>query len=148
MPSSLDSKLSNDELYELSVRDAAFADDDEIMPLVNISKDDDRVIWDGDKVLVTITHKYPDSYPAGEEVELKWGDAWCVSAGEMYNWVKESEGVTDWTERFHQVLGVPTSKNYNTVTALWVDPGVLNRPAYVTDITAPMTNTYQPTGNE
>ncbi|MBK6087535.1 hypothetical protein JKK62_02535, partial [Ruminococcus sp. M6(2020)] len=88
------------------------------------------------------------SYPAGEEVELKWGDAWCVSAGEMYNWVKESEGVTDWTERFHQVLGVPTSKNYNTVTALWVDPGVLNRPAYVTDITAPMTNTYQPTGNE
>ena len=148
LPSSLDSKLSNDELYELSVRDAAFADDDEIMPLVNISKDDDRVIWDGDKVLVTITHKYPDSYPAGEEVELKWGDAWCVSAGEMYNWVKESEGVTDWTERFHQVLGVPTSKNYNTVTALWVDPGVLNRPAYVTDITAPMTNTYQPTGNE
>ena len=116
LPSSLDSKLSNDELYELSVRDAVFADEDEIMPPVNISKDDDRVIWDGDKVLVTITHKYPDSYPAGEEVELKWGDAWCVSAGEMYSRVKESEGVTDWTERFHQVLGVPTSKNYNTVT--------------------------------
>ena len=35
-----------------------------------------------------------------------------------------------------------------TVTALWVDASVLNRPAYVTDITAQMTTTYQPTGNE
>ena len=56
--------------------------EDDIMPLVNITKDDENVIWDGDKVLVLFMHKYPDSYPAGEEIKLKWGDVWCVSAVE------------------------------------------------------------------
>ena len=53
LPSPLDNgKLGNDALYEISVRDAVFADKDEIMPLVNITRDDDRVIWNGDKVLM------------------------------------------------------------------------------------------------
>ena len=57
-------KLTNDQLYERAVRDAKNADEDEIMPLVNISKDDENVIWseDGKRVLVTFMHKYPDSY--------------------------------------------------------------------------------------
>ena len=58
LPSPLDNgKLGNDALYEISVRDAVFADKDEIMPLVNITRDDDRVIWNGDKVLMGLVHK-------------------------------------------------------------------------------------------
>ena len=80
---------------------------------------------------------------------LKWGNVWCVSAGELYKWIKENdEGVEDWTLRLHQVMGMPTSKECTTVTALWVDADLLYRPANVTDPNAEMTSTYQSTGNE
>lgn len=144
-------KLSDEELYSSAVRDAVFADEDEILPLVNISKDDENVIWseDGKSVLVAFMHKYPDSYPAGETIELKWGNVWCVSAGEFHKWMKENkENVSNWTERLHQVMGMPYSKGYNTVTALWVDASLIYRPAYVTDATAEMKTVLQPTGSE
>lgn len=149
LPSALDRlRPDNDELYARAVRDAETAEERDVMPLVNIVKDDKDVIWDGDRVLVAFMHKYPDSYPAGEDIELKWGNVWCVSAGEFYRWVKlNSAGVEDWTERLHQVLGMPASKGYDTVTALWVDADLLYRPAFVTDPTAKMTTTYQPTGD-
>ena len=141
---------TNDELYERAVRDAMIIDDDEILPLVNITKDDDNVVWDGDRVLVAFMHKYPDSYPAGEDITLKWSNVWCVSAKEMCKWVKTNDkGVTDWTLRLHQVLGMmPSDKNYTSVTAIWVDADLLYRPANVTDANSPMAKTYQPTGDE
>ncbi len=141
---------TNEELYSDAVRDAVFIEDDEILPLVNISKDDDNVIWDDQgRVLVAFMHKYPDSYPAGEDIELEWGNVWCVSAKEMCKWVQNNgDGVTDWTTRLHQVLGVPTSKEYNTITALWVDANLLYRPANVSDPNAKMESTYTPTGDE
>ena len=142
-------KTDNDELYRNAVRDAVLIDEDEVLPLVNISKDDDNVIWDGDKVLVAFMHKYPDSYPAGEEIELKWGNVWCVSAGELYKWVQNNgKGVEDWQLRLHQVLGMPTTKDYTTITALWVDADLLYRPANVTDPNAKMAAAYQSTGDE
>lgn len=144
-------KLSDDELFANAVRDAVFADEDEILPLVNIRKGAKNVIWseDGKSVLVAFMHKYPDSYPAGEEIELKWGNVWCVSAGEFHEWMKNSkENVKNWTERLHQLMGMPYSKGYNTVTALWVDASLIYRPAYVTDANAEMKNVLQKTGDE
>ena len=121
----------------------------EILPLVNIKKNDDNVVWDGERVLVAFMHKYPDSYPASEDIELKWGNVWCVSAEDMRKWVLDNEkGVTDWTVRLHQVLGMPTTKEYTTITALWVDADLLYRPANVTDPNSEMTATYQKTGDE
>ena len=138
-----------DELYAEAVRDAVFAEEDEILPLVNISKSDEKTEWDGDRVLVAFMHKYPDSYPAGEDIVLKWGNVWCVSAKEMADFVKaEGESVEDWNLRLHQILGMPTSKGYTTVTALWVDASLVYRPANVTDANSPMKTTYQATGNE
>ena len=139
---------TDDELYAAAVKDAVFIDEDEVLPLVNITRDDENVSWDGDRVLVAFMHKYPDSYPAGEDIVLRWGNVWCVSAKEMNTWVKNTADVIDWTKRLHQVLGMPTSKNYTTITALWVDADLLYRPANVTDPTAPMAATYQPTGDE
>lgn len=148
-PSQPEKTTDNDTLYSNAVRDAVFADEDEIMPLVNISKDDENVIWKDDKVLVAFMHKYPDSYPTGEEIELKWGNVWCVSAAEMQKWVKtNSDKVENWTERLHQVMGLPLGKNYTSVTALWVDANLLYRPANVTDPTAEMKTSYQKTGDE
>ena len=91
------------------------------MPLVNITRDDDRVIWNGDKVLMGLVHKYPDSYPDGEDVTLKLGDVWVFSAGEMYQWINSnSDGVNDWQERLEQLLGLPEWKKY---TSAWRIPG-------------------------
>ena len=144
-------KLSDDELYQNAVRDAVFADDDEILPLVNIAKDNENVIWseDGKSVLVAFMHKYPDSYPAGENIELKWGNVWCVSAGEFHLWMKNNnEKVEDWTQRIHQVMGMPYSKGYTTVTALWVDASLVYRPAYVTDPNSAMKTSLEKTGDD
>ena len=137
-----------DALYASAVRDAVLIDEEEVLPLVNLSKDDPNVLWNGDRVLVLFMHKYPDSYPAGEDITLQWGNVWCVSAKEMCKWVqKNGAGVEDWTLRLHQVLGMPVTKEYTTITALWVDADLLYRPANVTDPNSPMTATYQSTGN-
>ena len=142
-------QLDNDALYNNAVRDAVFIDEDEVLPLVNISKDDENVLWDGNKVLVLFMHKYPESYPAGEDVKLEWGNVWCVSAKETYKWVQNNgEGVEDWTLRMHQVLGMPTTKEYTTITAMWIDADLLYRPANVTDPNAKMESAYKATGDE
>ena len=142
-------KLDDDQLYANAVKDAMIIDDDEILPLVNITRDDDNVSWKGDKVLMAFMHKYPNSYPEGQDVQLQWGNVWCVSEKEMCKWVRENgDGVIDWTLRLHQVLGMPVSKGYTTVTALWVDASLLYRPANVTDPTAEMKATYEKTGND
>lgn len=139
---------SDGELYAEAVRDAVFADEEEILPLVNITKEDKNVIWDGDKVLVAFLHKYPDSYPDGGDVNLQWGNVWVVSAGELFNWIAANgEGVTDWDLRLHQLMGMPAGKA-TSVTAMWVDADFLYRPAYVTDKTSEMKNTLETTGNE
>ena len=141
--------LTDDELYANAVRDAVFIEEDEILPLVNITKDDENVTWNGEKVLVAFMNKYPDSYPADEDIQLKWGNVWCVSEKELCKWVKNNaDGVEDWSARLHQVLGMPTSKNYTVVTAIWIDADLLYRPANVTDPTAAMSDTYQSTGNK
>ncbi len=136
------------ELYQAAVRDAVFADEDEVLPLVSITKTDDNVIWNENKVLVAFMHKYPDSYVAGEDVDLKWGNVWCISAGELYKRVQNAENVSDWTARLHQLLGMPTDKGYTSVTALWIDANKLYRPACVTDPTLPMTTTLTKTGDD
>ena len=147
-PAATDAPKTNDELYAAAVRDAVFAEEDEILPLVNITKDDENVIWDGDKVLVAFLHKYPDSYPDGEEINLQWGNVWCVSALEFYKWIRDNgEGVTDWSLRLHQVMGMPEGKA-TSVTVMWVNADLLHRPAYVTDKTAAMQNTLIATGDE
>ncbi len=142
--------LSNDELFMRAVKDAVFIEEDEVLPLVNINRDDENIVWDDKgRVLVSFMHKYPDSYPAGEDIELKWGNVWCVPDKELCKWVRDnSEGVADWSLRLHQVLGMPTTKAYTHITALWVDAGLLYRPANVSDPNKKMEVKYTPTGDE
>ncbi|MDE6664198.1 MAG: hypothetical protein K2K46_12775 [Lachnospiraceae bacterium] len=135
--------LSTQELYDMAVRDAVFADEDEILPLVTIDKNSDMVTWNeaGDKVLLLAWHKYPDSYPKGEEIEIQWGEVWTFTDKELIAWYKENkDGITDMTLRLEQLIGLPEGKGHTHFTALWVEPADIVRPAYVTDITAQMTN--------
>lgn len=138
---------SNDLLYQEAVRDSVFADEDEIYPLVNITKDDSNVIWDGNNVLVSFLHKYPNSYPDGETIQLGWSNVWVVSTKELIRWVQNNnQGVTDWNLRLHQLMGMPEGKA-TSITSTWIDADLLYRPAYETNKTLPMKNTLQQTGD-
>lgn len=135
--------LSTEELYDMAVRDAVFADEDEILPLITIDKDSDMVTWNeaGDKVLLLVWNKYPDSYPEGEDVELQWGAVWTFTDKELISWYRENkDSITDMTLRLEQLIGLPEGNGSTHFTAFWADPADIVRPAYVTDITAQMTN--------
>ena len=54
-------------------------------------------------------------------------------------------GVTSGTESDGKM---PKSKEYNTITAIWVDAKLLYRPANVSDPSAEMEAKYKPTGDE
>lgn len=141
--------LSAEDAYALAVKDAVFAEEADIRPLVNLVKGDENVTWDGERVLVAFMHKYPSSYPDGEDITLKWGNVWCVSEAEFVEWVKtNADDIIDPIERLHQVMGMPFTKNYDTVTALWVEADLVFRPAYEPVATKPMTTTLQKTGDE
>ena len=125
-------------LYQNAVKDAVFAEQDEIQPVVELTKNSDMAQWDesGEKVLMVFWHKYPESYPNGETVSLDWGDVWCMSMQEMQAWYqKNGKGVTDWNERFCQLIGLPLDKGYTYFTTAWVEPDDMKRPAYDTDVT-------------
>lgn len=130
--------------WETAVADAVFAQDGEVYPLVTLTQEDDRVIWNeaGDKVLLVTWHNYPDECAAGEAMGT-YGDIWATSLGEMKAWFSEnSNGVTDWTIRFSQLLGVHKEEGYTRFTAFWVSPRDVLRPAFVTDVTRQMENDY------
>lgn len=129
----------NAALYEAAVRDAAFADKDEVHQLVSIDKTSDMVTWNstGDKVLVLSWHEYPDSFVKGTDVTFKWGAVWTFTDREIIEWYKQNKNtVTDWELRLKQLIGFPEDKNRTHFSAFWVDPADLVRPAYETDITA------------
>ncbi len=127
------------ELYTLAMQDSVFADADEIHPLVEITRDSDMVTWDADgtRVLMLSWHRYPESYTAGESFVCEYGEIWTFTDREILNWYQNNhEGVDDWELRLEQLIGLPEEKAYTHVSAFWVEPDELIRPAYQTDITA------------
>lgn len=75
-------------LYETAVRDAAFADGDEILPPVSLTESDSMTTWRDDKVLLLTWHNYPDSYPVGEDVTIEWGYVWTFTGKEIASYKK------------------------------------------------------------
>ncbi len=131
---------STADLYAEAVRDAMFVEDDEIMPLVEITSDSPLCSWnEAGQVLMLTYHSYPDSYIAGEPYTLSYGEVWTFTDREIIEWYKESkDGVTDWPLRFKQLIGLPEDREYTHFSAMWVTPDDITRPGYeweLTDIT-------------
>ena len=128
-------------LYEAAVRDAAFADEDEIMPLVELTRESDLVTWDaaGERVLLFSWHGTPDAYREGDSIAASEAEIWAFTDREMIRWYRENKaGVKDWTLRLEQLIGLPVGSGCTHVSAFLVRPEDVVRPAYVTDITAQM----------
>lgn len=126
--------------YMVSVIDAHKAEEDEIMPLVTLADNSDMATWnDKGQVLLLSWHSYPESYIPGEQFTCKYGEMWTFTDKEVIGWYdNNSENVTDWELRFEQLLGLPETDNKTHVSAFWVDPEEIIRPAYQTDITQQM----------
>lgn len=134
---------SNQELWENAMVDAVFSEDDEVMDLVCLTKQDLQVLWDqeGERVLLVTWHDYEEPCAPGDS--LAHQDIWATSLGEMTDWYRENgSGVTDWDLRFAQLLGMPDDGSCTRFSAFWIAPSAVIRPAYVTDVTAQMENGY------
>ena len=134
-------EISPDRLYSISVEDAKEAEENEIMPLVTLTKDSEMVTWseDGGKVLLLSWHKYPESYKYGESFVCEYGDIWTFTDKEIISWYGEnSYGVTDWELRLEQLIGLPTISEYTHVSAFWTDIEEVIRPCYQLDVTKQM----------
>lgn len=121
-------------LFFKAVEDSKTIEPEEILPVVSISKNSDMVTWNetGDKVLLLTWHKYPNSYVDGTTANLKWGEVWTFTDKEMKKWVAENGAPS--TLRLEQLLGLPINKGYTHVTALWVNPTDVLRPAYTYNV--------------
>lgn len=125
-------------LYDSAVKDAVFAEPEEIMPLVSLTKEDPLVTWDeaGERVLLCTWHNYPESYPKGEKVTLEWGTVWTFTPDELEQKYKaESNQVSDWGLRLNQLIGFAPDSEHSTFTTFWVDPADIYRPACQPDPT-------------
>lgn len=134
-----------EELWSKAMMDAVFSEEDELFPLVTLTKEDPYVIWDekGERVLLLTWHDYDSQCAPGEEIPSQYGEIWATSCGEMLAWFEEHRGETeDWNLRLAQLLGVHEGEGYTRFTAFWVAPEDVIRPAYCTDVTAQMENGY------
>lgn len=140
---------TNEELYALAVKDAAIAEEDEIKPLVSLTKQDPLVTWDEQgRVLLCTWHNYPDSYPEGETVTASWGFIWTFTDKEMATHAGELKESEDAKMRLRQLISIDPNKNHSTVTGLWVDPSDVIRPAYRSDAANGSMWTAFPAGEE
>lgn len=128
-------KLTDAELYQAATKDAMTIEDGEVLPLATITPESDMTTWHDGKVLLLTINRHPERYPADQEITLG-GEVWTFTDKEMLSWYSENnKDVTDWDMRFKQLIGVPPEDDYTHVTAMWVSPENIIRPAYNTDIT-------------
>ena len=136
---------TTEELWQAAMADAVFSQDDEVRELVNLTPEDERVIWDeaGQRVLLLSWHDYDDPCAPGDAIRREFGEIWCTSLGEVAEWYgANGDDVDDWNLRFAQLLGVHADEGYTRFTAFWVSPEDVIRPAYTTDVTAEVVNDY------
>ena len=115
------------------------AKEENFRTLVNLTKEDSRVDWKDNKVLLFTLHRFPSSYPDGEQIIFTWGESWLCSVKECKNWYLENkDNVTDPLLRMKQLLGMSDQSKNTYISSMWLDPIDLKRPAYETDVTKPM----------
>ena len=131
-----DTPKTPEELYAEAVQDAITVEDGELLPLVSLEKGEPYAVYDEEgRVLLLTFHKYPDSYPDGEDVKIEWGEVWTFTGGELADWYRESkDGVTDWPARLRQLIGLAPDNESTHFTAMWVKPEDVQRPANVQEI--------------
>ena len=141
---------SNNKVIDLKERlhnaylDVIEATEEDIRPLVSLTKNEEKLYWNEDnKVLLFTFHRFPSSYLDGEEVTFTWGESWLCSVKEYENWyLSNKSNIKDVLLRTKQVLGMSDESKNTYITSMWIDPSVVYRPAYITDPTKQMSLTF------
>ena len=137
---------SNNKVIDLKERlhnaylDVIEAKEENIRPLVSLTKNEENLYWSEDnKVLLFTFHRFPSSYPDGEEITFTWGESWLCSIKEYENWYKSNkDNIKDPLLRTKQVLGMSDESKNTYISSMWFDPNDVQRPAYITDPTKQM----------
>lgn len=138
-------------LYDAAVLDAANAQASDIRSyLITVDKNnksDSRLQWGADanpasatndKILVCTFNRYPESYKDGSNIKLDYtGFSWVVSKPELCDKLLPyvDDTLTHFAMHLKSLLGMPLSSTNTHLTAFWVKPEDLMRPAYNPDIT-------------
>ena len=131
--------LTNEQLLHNAYLDSIEATSEKIRPLVCLNKSDNRTIWKEDKVLLFTFHRFPSSYPDGQEVTFSWGESWLCSLKEYEKWYLDNQNnIKDPLLRTKQVLGMSDESKNTYISSMWFDPKDVQRPAYITDVTKQM----------
>lgn len=129
-------ETSAEEMYELAMRDAMVAEENEIYSnLIAVKPENSYLNWSNGYVLVVTWTKYSSSYPVNDTISTWWGETWVTAAPELKDWYKKNpvskEKITLRTE---QLLGLPKNSGNAFFVELWVNPDDLLRPAYDNEI--------------
>lgn len=145
------------DLYQAAVYDTLLAETHEIPSnmdspkvLVTLDPASTKVEHDANgRVLLCMWHRNPDTYKAGEDVTLNYGNITAVSLKELTEWYSaHDKEFTDNTDlRLQQVFGLPPLSDDNSknthFTTFWVNPESVVRPAYSSDVNSSnMTNSF------
>ena len=134
--------------YTAAVHDALTVEDDELFPVVSLKQGEPFVTYDQKgRVLLLTVHHVPEVFVAGQHDKLKMA-TWTFTDKEFAAWlnyiVATNQEPQDWTVRINQLLGMPHARHSTHVSALWVWPQDIMRPAYTTDIfTTKMSASFQ-----
>ena len=126
--------------------DVIEAKQENLRPLVSLTKEDENVTWNQskDKVLLFTFHRYPESYPNGAQITFTWGESWISSVKEYEGWyLKNKDNIKDALLRTKQLLGMSHESKNTYISSMWFDPSDVSRPAYVSDPTKQMALTLE-----
>ena len=138
--------LTLEERLHEAYLDVIEEDEKDIRPLVALSKEDKNVTWnnEGNKTLLFTIHRFPASYPEGEEITFTWGESWLCSVKELQNWyLNNKSNIKDSLLRIKQVLGMSHESKNTYISSMWLSPDDLKRPAYITDVTKQMSLVFK-----
>ena len=139
--SSSETPLTLEERLHNAYLDVIEAKEENIRPLVTLTQDEQKITWNttNDKVLMFTFHRFPTSYPEGEEITFTWSESWLCSVKEMQGWYTANKSnIKDPLLRVKQVLGMSHESKNTYISSMWISPEDMIRPAYVTDITKQM----------
>ena len=138
-------ELTLEERLHNAYLDVIETKEENIKPLVTLTKTDEKVIWNEEqnKVLLFTFHRWPTSYPEGEEITCSWGDSWLCSVKEYQSWyLQNKNNIKDVLLRTKQVLGMDYNSKNTYISSLWFDPADIYRPAYIKDSTIQMKTSF------
>ena len=142
------SPLSLEERLHNAYLDVIEEDENDLRDIVCLNQSDNRVTWNSDnsKVLLFTFHRFPTSYPDGEDITFTWGESWLCSVKELQTWyVNNKSNIKDPLLRVKQVLGMSHESKNTYISSMWISPNDVIRPAYVTDVTKQMSLTFDET---